>query len=94
MSNSRSFTHPPGRTSPRVRSRVEVEQPKSARKRQKALIGSVNSGSGMMHVDNQGQGNAEEVLDYEKFTAIQKEFWDTCTSSFMSRMQSFKVDIA
>jgi hypothetical protein len=48
----------------------------------------------MIHVDNQGRGDAEEVLDYEKFTAIQKELWDTCTSSFMFGMQSFKVDIA
>jgi hypothetical protein len=48
----------------------------------------------MTHVNNQGRGNAEEVLDYEKFTAIQKEFWDTCTSSFVFGMQSFKVDIA
>jgi hypothetical protein len=48
----------------------------------------------MTHVDNQGRGDAEEVPDYEKFTAIQKEFWDTCTSSFVFGMQSFKVDIA
>ena len=48
----------------------------------------------MTHVDNRGRGNAEEVLDYDKFTDIQKEFWDTCTSSFVFGMQSFKVDIA
>jgi hypothetical protein len=48
----------------------------------------------MTHVGNQGAGDAEEALDYEKFTAIQKEFWDTCTSSFVFGMQSFKVDIA
>jgi hypothetical protein len=48
----------------------------------------------MTHVDNQGRGDAEEAPDYEKFTAIQKEFWDTCTSSFVFGMQSFKVDIA
>jgi hypothetical protein len=48
----------------------------------------------MTHVDNQGRGDAEEVPNYEKFTAIQKEFWDTCTSSFVFGMQSFKVDIA
>jgi hypothetical protein len=47
----------------------------------------------MTHVDNQGRGDAEEVPDYEKFTTIQKEFWDTCTSSFVFGMQSFKVDI-
>jgi hypothetical protein len=50
----------------------------------------------MTHVDNQGRGDAEEVPDYEKFISltIQKEFWDTCTSSFVFGMQSFKVDIA
>jgi hypothetical protein len=48
----------------------------------------------MIHVDNQGRRDAEDVLDYEKFTAIQKEFWDTCTSSFLFGTQSFKVDIA
>jgi hypothetical protein len=47
----------------------------------------------MTHVDNQGRGDAEEVPDYEKFTAIHEEFWDTCTLSFVFRMQSFKVDI-
>ena len=48
----------------------------------------------MTHVNNQGQGDAEEVPDYEKFTAIQKEFRDTCTSTFVFGMQSIKVDIA
>jgi hypothetical protein len=48
----------------------------------------------MTHVDNQGRRDVEDVLDYEKFTAIQKEFWDSCTSSFLFGMQSFKVDIA
>ena len=48
----------------------------------------------MMHVDNWDQGNAEEVPDYEKFIAIHKEFWDTCTSSFVFGTQSFKMDIA
>jgi hypothetical protein len=45
----------------------------------------------MTHVDNRRRGDAEEVPDYEKFTAIQKEFWDTYTSSFVFGMQSFKV---
>jgi hypothetical protein len=48
----------------------------------------------MTHVDNQGRHDVEDVLDYEKFTAIQKEFWDTSTSLFLFGMQSFKVDIA
>jgi hypothetical protein len=93
-SNSRNTARPPSHASPRVRSRVEGEQPESSRKRRRALTSVGSSGSGMTHVDNQGRGDAEEVPDYEKFTAIQKEFWDTCTSSFMFGMQSFKVDIA
>jgi hypothetical protein len=48
----------------------------------------------MIHVDNQGRRNTENVPDYEKFTAIQKEFWDNYTSSFLIGMQSFKMDIA
>jgi hypothetical protein len=93
-SNSRSTARPPGRASPRMWSRVEGEQPESSRKRRRASTGAGSSGSGMTHVDNQGRGDAEEVPDYEKFIAIQKEFWDTCTSSFVFGMQSFKVDIA
>jgi hypothetical protein len=69
-SNSRSTACPPGRTSPRVRSRVEGEQPESSRKRWRASTGAGSFGSGMTHVNNQGRGDAEEVLDYEKFTAI------------------------
>jgi hypothetical protein len=93
-SNSRSTARPPGHASPRVRNRVEGEQPESSRKRWRASTGAGSSRSGMTHVDNQGRGDAKEVPDYEKFTAIQKEFWDTCTSSFVFGMQSFKVDIA
>ena len=77
-----------------MRSWVEGKQPKSAQKYQRASTSTRSSGSGMTHVDNQDQGDAEKVLDYEKFTAIQKEFWDTCTLSFVFVMQSFKVDIA
>ena len=93
-SNSRSTSRPPNRTSPRVRSRVEGDQPESGRKRRRALTGARSSGSGMTHVDNQGEGDVEDVPNYEKFTAIQKEFWDNCTSSFLFGIQSFKVDIA
>jgi hypothetical protein len=85
-SNSRSTARPPGRASPRVRSWVEGEQPESSRKHRRASTGAGSSGSGMTHVDNQGRGDAKEVPDYEKFTAIQKEFWDTCTSSFVFGM--------
>jgi hypothetical protein len=93
-SNSRSTARPPGHASPRVHSRIGGKQPESARKRRRSLTGAGSSGSGMIHVDNQGRRDAEDVLDYEKFTAIQKEFWDTCTSSFLCGTQSFKVDIA
>ena len=47
----------------------------------------------MTHVDNQGRHDTKDVPDYEKFTTIQKELWDNCTSSFLFGMQSFKVDI-
>ena len=94
MSNSRSTTRPPNHTSPRVRSQIKGDQPESGWKRQRASTGTGSSGSGMTHVDNRGEGNVEDIPDYEKFTAIQKEFWDSCTSSFLFGMQSFKVDIA
>jgi hypothetical protein len=71
-SNSRSTARPPSRASPRVRSRVEGEQPESSRKRRRASTGAGSSASGMTHVDNQGRGDVEEVPDCEKFTAIQK----------------------
>ena len=47
----------------------------------------------MTHVDNRDEGDMEDSLDYEKFIAIQKEFWDSWTSSFLFGLQSFKVDI-
>jgi hypothetical protein len=85
-SNNRSTARPPGRASPRVRSRVGDEQPESAWKRRRSSIGTGSSGSGMTHVDNQGRRDTKDVPDYEKFTAIQKEFWDNCTSSFLFGM--------
>jgi hypothetical protein len=93
-SNSRSTARLLGYASPRVCSRVDGKQPELARKRRRSSIGIGSSGSGMTHVDNQGRHDVEDVLDYEKFTAIQKEFWDTSTSLFLFGMQSFKVDIA
>jgi hypothetical protein len=93
-SNSRNTAHPPGRTSPRVRSRVGDEQPESAWKRWRSSTGAGSSGFGMTHVDNQGRCDTKDVHDYEKLTTIQKEFWDNRTSSFLFGMQSFKVDIA
>jgi hypothetical protein len=85
-SNNRSTARPPGRASPRVRSRVGDEQPESAWTRRRSSIGTGSSGSGMTHVDNQGRRDTKDVPDYEKFTAIQKEFWDNCTSSFLFGM--------
>ena len=73
-SNSRRTACPPNCTSPKVRSRVEGNQPESAWKRRRALTGTRSSGSGMTHVDNRDEGDVEDVPDYEKFTAIQKEF--------------------
>jgi hypothetical protein len=80
-SNNRSTACPPGCASPRVWSRVGGEAPESARKRRRSSIGAGSSGSGMTHVDNQGRRDTKDVPDYEKFTAIQKEFWDSCTST-------------
>jgi hypothetical protein len=102
VSNSRSTTHPLGcasqmvrsRVSPRVRSRVGGDQLESVRKCRRSSTDTGSSGSGMTHVDNQGRRDTEDVPNYEKFTTIQKELWDTCTLSFLFGMQSFKVDIA
>ena len=47
----------------------------------------------MTHVNNQGRHDTEDIPNYEKFTTIQKELWDTCTSSFLFGMQSFKLNI-
>jgi hypothetical protein len=93
-SNSRSTARRPNHVSPRVRSRVGGDQPESARKRRRSSTGAGSSGSRMTHVDNQGRRDTEDVPDYEKFTTIQKEFWDTYTLFFLFGMQSFKVDIA
>jgi hypothetical protein len=51
-------------------------------------------GSDLTHVDTQGRKDAEEVPEFEKFIAAQKEFWDTCTSSFLFGMQAFSVHIS
>ena len=47
----------------------------------------------MTHVDNEELCDIEDIPDYEKFTAIQKKFWDNCTSLFLFGMQSYKMDI-
>jgi hypothetical protein len=93
-SNSRSTTCPTGCASLRVWSRVTTEEPEPAQKRQCSSTSAGSSGSSLTHVDNQGRGDAEEVPEYEKFTAAQKEFWDTCTSSFLFGMQTFSVHIS
>jgi hypothetical protein len=88
-SNSRSTACPAGRATPRVRSRVTTEETEPAQKQRYSSIGAGSSGSGLTHVDNQGRRDAEEVLEFKKFTAAQKEFWDTCISSFLFMMQTF-----
>jgi hypothetical protein len=93
-SNSRSIARPTGRASSRVRSRVTTEEPDLARKRRHSSTRVGSSGSGFTHVNNQGQRDAEEVPEFEKFIAAQKEFWDTCTSSFLFGMQTFSVHIS
>jgi hypothetical protein len=47
----------------------------------------------MTHVDNQGCGDTEDVSDYEKYIATQKEFWNTCTSLFIFRQQFYSKAI-
>jgi hypothetical protein len=93
-SNSRSTARPAGRATPRVRSRVTAEETEPARKQQRSSTGASSSGSGLTHVDTQGRKDAEEVPEFEKFTAAQKELWDTCTLSFMFGMQTFSVHIS
>jgi hypothetical protein len=88
VSNSRNIARPTGRTIPRMRSRVTTEETEPTQKRRRSSIGAGSSGSGLTHVDNQGQRNVEEVSEFEKFTATQKEFWETCTSSFLFGMQT------
>jgi hypothetical protein len=78
-SNSRSSARPPGRASPRMWSHVGGNQLEFARKRRRSSTGTGSSRSGMTHVDSQGRRDTEDIPDYEKFTTIQKEFWDTCT---------------
>ena len=69
-SNSKSTARLPNRASPRVQSRVEGDQPESAWKHRRVSTGAGSSGSRMTHVNNRGEGKVEDVLDYEKFTAI------------------------
>ena len=93
-SNNKSIACTPNCVIPRVRSQVEGEQPESSQKHRKASTGAGSSGSRMTYVNNRDRGDDEEISNYEKFIAIQKEFWDTYTSSFVFGMQSFKVHIA
>jgi hypothetical protein len=92
-SNSRSTARPVGCPTPRVWSRVTIKETKPARKQRRSSIGTGSSGSGFTHVDTQGRRDAEEVPEFEKFTAAQIEFWDTCTSPFLFGMQTFSVHI-
>ena len=71
--NSRSTARSIGRTTLRVQNRVTTETTKLAPKRRRSYTGAGSSGSGLIHVDTQGRGDVEEVLELEKFTATQKE---------------------
>jgi hypothetical protein len=73
-SNSRSTARPAGRVTPRVRSRVTAEETEPARKRRRTSTGAGRSCSSLTHVDTQGRKDVEEVPEFEKFTAAQKEF--------------------
>jgi hypothetical protein len=77
-----------------VRSRVIAEETEPGLKRRCSSTGVGSLGSGLTHVNNQGRKDAEEVLEFEKFTTVQKDFWDTCTSSFLFGMQTFSVHIS
>ena len=85
-SNNRSTARPAGRTTPRMQNQVIVEETQPVQKRQHSSTGAGSLGSGLTHVDNQGQKDPEEVPEFEKFTTTQKELWDTCTSSFLFGM--------
>jgi hypothetical protein len=93
-SNSRSTARLSGRATPRVRSRIQEEQPKSSRKRRRSSAGVGSSGSGLTHIELRGRGEVEDVLDYEKFKTTQKEFWESCSSSFIFGQQAYSVNIA
>jgi hypothetical protein len=41
-----------------------------------------------------GGGENEEVPEFKKFTAAQKELWDLYMTSFVFGMQTYPVDIA
>jgi hypothetical protein len=71
-----------------------MEEAEPARKRRRSSTGAGSSGSSLTHVDTQRRRDAEEVPEFEKFTAAQKEFWDTCTSSSLFGMQTFPVHIS
>jgi hypothetical protein len=77
-----------------VRSRIQEELPGSSQKRQRSSADVGSSGFGLTHIDNRGGGEVQDVLDYEKFTTTQKEFWESCSSSFIFGQQAYSVDIA
>lgn len=93
-SNTRSTARPSARAAPRVRSRIENEQPESSRKRRKSSAGAGSSGSGLTQVDNRGEGRVDVADDFDAHTATQKEFWEACKSSFIFGQQSYTVDIS
>ena len=66
----------------------------SAPKRWRSSTNAGSLGSGLTHMDTQGQDDAKDVPEFEKFTAAQKEFWDTCTLSSLFAMQTFSAHIS
>jgi hypothetical protein len=76
-----------------MRSRVASKQPEQPQKWRRSSTSTGSSSSGLTHVDNAGGGENEEVPEFEKFTIMQKELWDLCTTSFVFGMQTYPVDI-
>ena len=70
-----------------------MEETEPIRKRRRSSTGVGSLDSSVTHVDIQGRRDAEEVPQFEKFTAAQKEFWNKCTSFFLFGMQKFSVHI-
>ena len=79
-SNNKSTIHP-------------IEATKPIPKKRCSSTSASSSGFGFTYVDTQRQGDAEEVLEFEKFTVALKEFWNTWTSFFLFGMQTFLVHI-
>ena len=93
VSNSRIITRPAGCATRRVRNQIIMEATEPIPKKQRSSTSAGSLGSSLTHVDTQGQADAEKFPEFEKFIAAQKEFWDTCTLSFLFEMQTFLMHI-